>query len=104
MQAELGLPPTPVEVAVPEWFAEDASIDFADAGMRGPARSRVARESARKAAPAPSSAVGRGDDPADWPVPDAPRRGRRWALVGGLAIAAVASAAAAWALLTGWAL
>ena len=58
VQAQLGLPPTPLEVAVPEWFAQDAGIDFADAGLRGPARSSVPHDTVRKAAPAHSPAVG----------------------------------------------
>lgn len=49
VQAELGQPQTPLEVAVQEWAAPPASVDFADAGLRGPARPWVPQETTRKA-------------------------------------------------------
>ncbi|WP_194397461.1 serine/threonine-protein kinase [Microbacterium atlanticum] len=50
VQAELGLSPTPLEVPGTEWAPASVPVDFADSGLRGPARSRVEREVTRKAA------------------------------------------------------
>ncbi|RKE62828.1 serine/threonine-protein kinase [Microbacterium sp. AG238] len=49
VQHELGLPHTPMEVAVDEWAAAGASVDFADDRARGPVRPSVAYESRRPA-------------------------------------------------------
>jgi serine/threonine protein kinase len=48
VQAELGLSPTPLEIPDAEWSPASAPVDFADSGLRGPARSRVERDVTRK--------------------------------------------------------
>jgi len=48
VQAGLGLSPTPLEVPGTEWAPASVPVDFADSGLRGPARSRVEREVTRK--------------------------------------------------------
>lgn len=49
VQHELGLAHTPMEVAVDEWAAAGATVDFADDRARGPVRPSVAYESRRPA-------------------------------------------------------
>ncbi|WP_405375326.1 MULTISPECIES: serine/threonine-protein kinase [unclassified Microbacterium] len=49
IQHQLGLPHTPLEVAVDEWASAGASVDFADDAARGPVRPTVAYESRRPA-------------------------------------------------------
>ena len=49
IQHRMGLPHTPLEVAVDEWAAAGATVDFADDRLRGPVRPSVAYESARPA-------------------------------------------------------
>lgn len=48
VQAELGLPVTPLEVAVDEWTPGTRGVDFADTSLRGPVRSRVEHSGRRK--------------------------------------------------------
>jgi serine/threonine protein kinase len=48
VQAELGLPVTPLEVAVDEWTPAARGVDFADTSLRGPVRSRVEHSGRRK--------------------------------------------------------
>lgn len=48
VQAEMGVPATPLEVPAAEWAPAARSIDFADGTVRGPARSRIEREISRK--------------------------------------------------------
>nr|WP_206687755.1 serine/threonine-protein kinase [Microbacterium yannicii] len=48
VQAELGLSPTPLEIPSTEWTPASGPVDFADSGLRGPARSRVERDVTRK--------------------------------------------------------
>ncbi|MDQ1123362.1 serine/threonine-protein kinase [Microbacterium trichothecenolyticum] len=48
VQSEIGLPATPLEVPAAEWTPAARSVDFSDATLRGPARSRIARERSRK--------------------------------------------------------
>jgi len=47
-QVEMGLPATPLEVPAAEWAPAARAVDFADGTLRGPARSRIEREGARK--------------------------------------------------------
>lgn len=49
VQVELGVSPTPLEVPGTEWAPASLPVDFADSGLRGPARSRVERDVTRKA-------------------------------------------------------
>lgn len=48
VQSEAGLAATPLEVAAEEWAPDGRPIDFADAALRGPARTTVAHSSGRK--------------------------------------------------------
>ncbi|GEB45569.1 MULTISPECIES: serine/threonine-protein kinase [Microbacterium] len=48
VQIEAGMPATPLEVPAAEWAPAARSIDFADGTLRGPARSRIERDGARK--------------------------------------------------------
>jgi len=48
VQVESGLPATPLEVPAAEWAPAARSVDFSDGTLRGPARSRIEREGARK--------------------------------------------------------
>ncbi|KQR21501.1 MULTISPECIES: serine/threonine-protein kinase [Microbacterium] len=48
VQAEMGLPATPLEVPAAEWAPAARAVDFADGTLRGPARSHIEREGARK--------------------------------------------------------
>ncbi|MHC2999822.1 serine/threonine-protein kinase [Microbacterium sp. HJ5] len=48
VQAELGLSPTPLEIPDEEWAPASDSVDFSDSALRGPARSRLERDSTRK--------------------------------------------------------
>ncbi|HPT94172.1 MAG TPA: serine/threonine-protein kinase [Microbacteriaceae bacterium] len=109
VQGELGLAATPLEVAVDEWaapawaegaaaaaegnpwaptVAATAEINLKDAALRGPARSVVARASARKRAELPA-VVSRTREDELGPDPKA-QRGRRlwvWIAVGATALA-----------------
>lgn len=55
VQHELGLPHTPMEVAVDEWAAAGSAIDFSDDRQRGPIRPSVAYESRRPPRQAPQA-------------------------------------------------
>ncbi len=95
-QAELGLPVTPVEVAVDEWMP--AGVDFADASLRGVVRTTVAHESPRKSSEPSSLTLLQRDEDAE--LTDA-RRSRTvwpWALVAAVVIAA---AIIVWAVVAG---
>jgi serine/threonine protein kinase len=55
-QYELGIAPTPLEAAAPEWAAAAAPIDFRDASTRGPVVSTVNKDSRRAARAAAAGA------------------------------------------------
>lgn len=93
VQAELGHPETPLEVAVDEWTAATAAVDFADATERGPARSRVPQHTERKQRASTPLAVR--DEDGD--ITDAPRPRRVWpwvAVASGVAVLAAVGALA----------
>lgn len=48
VQAEMGLPATPLEVPAAGWAPAARAVDFADGTLRGPARSHIEREGSRK--------------------------------------------------------
>lgn len=94
IQHRMGLPHTPLEVAVDEWASAGAHVDFADDRPRGPVRSTVPHPSARPerrravAARRPDEGtILRGAEPAS--------RTRRGAVVALLVIGAVVFAGAA---------
>ncbi|MFT4229990.1 MAG: serine/threonine-protein kinase [Microbacterium sp.] len=81
VQAGLGIPPTPLEVAVEEWDPSAPGVDFSDASLRSAVRPTVPHDSARKVAgPDPLTVLARDEDSAVSAV--APRRALRpWIVV-----------------------
>jgi len=61
VQHELGLAPTPTEIAVDEWATAGAAIDFADDRLRGPSRPAVEYAS-RRPVRAPAAPTRRAPD------------------------------------------
>ncbi|MFS0866966.1 serine/threonine-protein kinase [Microbacterium sp. 179-B 1A2 NHS] len=61
VQHQLGIPHTPLEVAVDEWATAGAAVDFTDDGPRGPVRPAVPYES-RRPARARAASVRRPDE------------------------------------------
>jgi serine/threonine protein kinase len=57
VQAELGIAPTPLEVAVDEWAAAAGPVDFENTVVRGPVISEVAIDSPRRRAKRPRTAA-----------------------------------------------
>ena len=96
VQAQLGLPVTPVEVAVEEWAPADG-LDLEDASLRGIVRSSVPHASDRKA-PAPASLAQLVRDE-DTVITATPRHRAVWPWVAGAV--ALAAAVLAWALAFG---
>lgn len=86
-QYESGLPPTPLEVAAPEWAAAAAPVDFAAVEQRGPVMSTVNKDSRRAARAAAAGRVRRPDDELPTRAPRA--SGWRPALIGALVGAGV---------------
>ena len=63
LQAEFGMPRTPIELAADEWAPPSPPVDFADAGARGPVRSAVDAPSPRRVpAVADLTALARDED------------------------------------------
>jgi len=101
VQAELGLPQTPLEVAVDEWAAPAASVDFADAGLRGPARPWVPQDTTRKAPSRRGVAAFARDEDTDISGTVRPSA-RKWPwIVGAAVVVAVAAVAGAVGALLG---
>lgn len=86
-QYELGLPPTALEVAAPEWAAAGAPVDFAASAPRGPVVTTVNPDSRRAARAAAAYTTRRAEDDGVLPA----RAGSSWkpALLGGLVGAGV---------------
>ncbi|MDF2917103.1 MAG: serine/threonine protein kinase [Microbacterium sp.] len=103
VQHELGLPHTPMEVAVDEWAAAGASVDFADDRARGPVRPSVAYESRRPARAA--KAVDRRPDEGTILAGAEPTRrlgtAARFALIAGGALLVAGAGAATTLLIVG---
>ncbi len=100
VQAELGLDQTPLEVAVDEWAAPTASVDFADAGLRGPARPWVPQDTTRKAPSRRGVAALARDEDTDISSSAAPARKWPW-IAGAAVVVAVAVIAGALGALFG---
>lgn len=98
VQREIGLAPTPLEVASDAWAPQHSGIDFADTTVRGPRRSQVAHETRRRVRP--EAALTQRDE--DTQVATA-RRGRvpSWAFAGGIAAGVGTVALIVWALASG---
>ncbi|MEV7694157.1 serine/threonine-protein kinase [Microbacterium sp. NPDC089189] len=97
VQHELGLPHTPMEVAVDEWASAGAPVDFADDRARGPVRPSVAYESRR-----PERARDRGgrrpDEGTILAGSEPRRRGLSAGVIAAIAVGAVVLIAAAVAI------
>jgi serine/threonine protein kinase len=91
VQTELGISPTPLEIAVEGWSAASNPVDFSDTELRGPARSRLERDERRKPRPGTGVAGLARDEDTDFTGPDQPRRVLPWVI--GVAIAAVIAVA-----------
>lgn len=101
VQAELGVPQTPLEVAVDEWAAPTTPVDFADAGLRGPARPWVPQEATRKAPSRRGVAAFARDEDTDISSTSQPAP-RKWPwIVGAVAVVTVAAIAGALGALFG---
>ena len=86
VQSELGISPTPLEIAVDEWSAASGPVDFADTGLRGPARSRVEREERRKTRPGAGVAALARDEETALSPPDGARPALPWVIVAAVAV------------------
>jgi serine/threonine protein kinase len=100
VQTELGTSPTPLEIAADGWAPPSGPVDFSDAALRGPARSRVERDVRRKSAPGAGVAGLARDEDTEFSAPDRPGR-RRTPWIIGAAIGIVVAAAAVAAALLG---
>ena len=87
VQTELGISPTPLEIAADGWSAASGPVDFSDTELRGPARSRIERDERRKTRPGTGVAGLARDEDTDFTGPERPRTVMPWVI--GVAIAAV---------------
>ena len=87
VQTELGISPTPLEIAADDWSAASGPVDFSDTELRGPARSRIERDERRKTRPGTGVAGLARDEDTDFTGPERPRTVMPWVI--GIAIAAV---------------
>jgi serine/threonine protein kinase len=87
VQTELGISPTPLEIAADDWSAASGPVDFSDTELRGPARSRIERDERRKTRPETGVAGFARDEDTDFTGPERPRTVIPWVI--GIAIAAV---------------
>ena len=90
VQRGLGLSPTPLEVPADEWEPASDTVDFTDAALRGPARSRLERETRRKP-PAAALVTGRDEDTEFAMQGGRARRVPPWVWAGLAAVIAVAA-------------
>jgi serine/threonine protein kinase len=96
-QYELGMPPTPLEIAAPEWAAAAAPVDFASDVQRGPVISTV-RQDSRRAQRAQTLASAQRVSERNASAPEASSSKTRASLIGG-AVGAIAVAVIAVAIL-----
>lgn len=101
VQAELGQAATPVEVAVDEWAAPVAQVDFADASLRGAVRSAVPQTSARKTGEQTPLRVLARDEDTQITGHDRRRRGPVWPWVVAGAVVFGILAVIVWAAVAG---
>jgi serine/threonine protein kinase len=87
VQTELGISPTPLEIAADDWSAASGPVDFSDTELRGPVRSRIERDERRKTRPGTGVAGLARDEDTDFTGPERPRTVMPWVI--GIAIAAV---------------
>jgi len=87
VQTELGISPTPLEIATEGWSPGAKPVDFSDTELRGPARSSVEHDERRKTRPGTGMAGLARDEDTEFSGQEAHRRVRPWVI--GAAIAAV---------------
>jgi serine/threonine protein kinase len=85
VQAELGISPTPLEIAADGWSPASGPVDFSDAALRGPARSRIERDDRRKTRPGAGVAGLARDEDTEFSAPDEPRRAMPWLIAAAIA-------------------
>jgi serine/threonine protein kinase len=86
VQAELGISPTPLEIAADGWSAASAPVDFSDTELRGPARSRIEREARRKTRPGAGMAALARDEETEFSAPDGARPVLPWVIAAAVAV------------------
>lgn len=102
VQSELGVAATPLEIAADQWSPTAKPVDFADASLRGPARSRIERDERRKTHPGVGVAALVRDEDTDISTPTSPRRPVwPWAFAAAAGAIVVVAGAAIALLLTG---
>ncbi|KAA9107853.1 serine/threonine-protein kinase [Microbacterium rhizomatis] len=103
VQIEAGFAPSPMEIPVDDWAPASEPVDFADAALRGPQRSRVAHDSRRRVESPSVTSFARDEDTdisGEALLSAGVRRMRYWILGGAVAVV-VAVAAVVAALLAG---
>jgi serine/threonine protein kinase len=96
VQTELGLAATPLEVPSAAWSPSAGVVDFSDTALRGPTRSHIEREGARKLRDRSGVTGLARDEDTDISAPGpASHRVLPWALAGATVIAAGAVVVAA---------
>ena len=90
VQTELGISPTPLEIATEGWSPAAKPVDFSDTELRGPARSRVEHDERRKTRPGTGMAGLARDEDTEFSGPERHRRALPWVIAA--AIAAVVAA------------
>ncbi len=85
VQSELGISPTHLEIAADEWAPASGPVDFADASLRGPVRSRIEREERRKTRPGPEWRRSHATRRPSSPRPTRPRPVVPWLLAAAIA-------------------
>ncbi len=85
VQAELGISPTPLEIAADGWSPASGPVDFSDAALRGPARSRIERDERRKTRPGAGVAGLARDEDTEFSAPEASSRAMPWLIAAAIA-------------------
>jgi eukaryotic-like serine/threonine-protein kinase len=85
VQAELGLSPTPLEIAAEAWAPASGPVDFSDAALRGPARSHVERDDRRKLRAGTGMAGLARDEETEFAASRPAWQGMPWVIAGAIA-------------------
>ena len=81
VQAELGISPTPLEIAAEAWAPAPEPVDFSDAALRGPARSRIERDDRRKTRTGTGMAGLARDEDTEFSASEPAHSGMPWVIV-----------------------